>query len=109
MPPALAAELFDLLARRRVEAMRRGWGLVPELVFPCETGGPIHHANLERSWIRLRRKAQARAVRPLKLHSTRHTYASLALASGKSVKMGGRPTRALHTDADPPNLRSCDA
>ena len=86
MPPALAAELFDLLAQRRVEAMRRGWGSVPELVFPSETGGRIHHANLERSWIRLRRKAQARGARPLELHSTRHTYASIAVASGKSVK-----------------------
>jgi len=55
-------------------------------VFPSQTGGPINYANLERSWIRLRRRAQARGVRPLKLHSTRHTYASLALASGKSVK-----------------------
>jgi len=62
MPPALAAELFDLLAQRRVETVRRGWGAVPDLVFPSETGGPIHHANLERSWIRLRRKAQAFGV-----------------------------------------------
>jgi integrase len=86
MPPALASELFDLLAQRRVEAVRRGWGAVPDLVFPSETGGPIHYANLERSWIRLRRRAQGRGVRPLKLHSARHTYASLALASGKSVR-----------------------
>jgi len=86
MPPMLAAELFDLVAQRRVEAMRHGWGAIPEFVFPSETGGPIHHANLERSWMRLRKKAQALGVRPLKLHSTRHTYASLALASGKSVR-----------------------
>ena len=48
---------------------------------------PLHEGgHLERSWIRLRRKAQARGVRSLKLHSTRHTHASLALAFGKSVK-----------------------
>ena len=39
-----------------------------------------------RSWDRLRRKAQAEGVRPLRLHDARHTYASLALASGKSVR-----------------------
>ncbi len=86
MPAALASELFDLLAQRRVEAVGGGWGAVPDPVFPSETGGPIHYANLERSWIRLRRRAQGRGVLPLKLHSTRHTYASLALASGKSVR-----------------------
>ena len=55
-------------------------------MFPSETGGPIPYANLEHSWIRLRRRAQGRGVRPLKLHSARHTYASLALASGRSVR-----------------------
>ncbi len=37
-------------------------------------------------WRRLRRRAQNEGVRPLKLHCTRHTWASLALASGKSVR-----------------------
>ncbi len=41
--------------------------------------------NVTRSWHRVRRKAQARGVRPLRLHDARHTFASLALASGKSV------------------------
>jgi integrase len=57
MPAALASELFDLLSQRRVEAIRRGWGAIPDLVFPSEAGGPINYANLERSWIRLRRRA----------------------------------------------------
>jgi hypothetical protein len=34
----------------------------------------------------LRRDAQKKGVRPLRLHDARHTYASLALASGKSVR-----------------------
>ena len=34
----------------------------------------------------MRRRAQKAGVRPLKLHAARHTYASLALASGKSVR-----------------------
>ena len=54
--------------------------------WPANRGALHNYANLERSWIRLRRRAQVQGVRPLKLHSTRHTYANLALASGKSVK-----------------------
>ena len=42
--------------------------------------------NITRTWHRLRRKAQADGVRPLRLHDARHTFASLALASGKSVR-----------------------
>jgi integrase len=34
----------------------------------------------------MRRRAQKADVRPLKLHAARHTYASLALVSGKSVR-----------------------
>ena len=42
--------------------------------------------NVTRTWDRLRRKAQAHGVRPLRLDDARHTFASLALASGKSVR-----------------------
>jgi len=42
--------------------------------------------SFERVWHRVRRRAQKRGGRPLKLHCTRHTWASLALASGKSVR-----------------------
>ena len=34
---------------------------------------------------RVRRKAQGLGVRPLRLHDARHTFATLALASRKSV------------------------
>jgi len=59
---------------------------VPEWVFPCETGGPLHPANFQRTWRRVQRRAQKLGVRPLKLHATRHTWASMALAAGKSVR-----------------------
>jgi len=49
-------------------------------------GGAIEERNFERSWQRVRRRAQKAGVRPLKLHCARHTYASRALASGKSVR-----------------------
>jgi integrase len=86
MPPGLASALFDLLAERRSHALKWGWRAVPEWVFAAQTGGPIEERNFERSWQRVRRKAQRAGVRPFKLHCTRHSYASLALAAGKSVR-----------------------
>jgi Phage integrase family len=59
---------------------------VPEWIIPAETGAPLDENNFERTWRSLRRRAQKAGVRPLKLHCTRHTWASLALASGKSVR-----------------------
>jgi len=84
--PALASLLVDVLATRRREALTFGWAETPEWVFPSQTGSPIDQDNFERSWRRVRRRAQALGVRPLRLHCARHTYASLALASGKSVR-----------------------
>jgi integrase len=86
MAPALASLLVDVLAIRRREALGLGWPETPEWVFPSQSGGPIDQDNFERSWRRVRRRAQALGVRPLRLHCARHTYASLALASGKSVR-----------------------
>jgi len=84
--PMLASLLVDVLAARRREALGFGWAEVPQWVFPSLTGGPIDQDNFERSWRRVRRRAQALGVRPLRLHCVRHTYASLALSSGKSVR-----------------------
>jgi integrase len=86
MPPTLASALFDLLVERRAEVVRRGWREVPEWTFCSEAGTALDERNLERAWFRVRRRAQKLGIRPLKLHCTRHTYASMALASGKSVK-----------------------
>ena len=55
-------------------------------MFCSETGGPLDERNVNRTWDRLRRKARKHGVRPLRLHDARHTYASLALASGKSLR-----------------------
>jgi hypothetical protein len=85
-PTPLAAILHDLFAQRRRECLAHGWGDVPEFVFCSETGGLLDERNVARTWDRLRRKAQRHGVRPLRLHDCRHTFASLALASGKSVR-----------------------
>ncbi len=86
MPASLAAGLFDLLAQRRREAMTPGWPEVPAWVFCSEAGTDPTPRNIERVWYRLRRRAQKLGVRPLKLHCTRHTWATMASAAGKSVR-----------------------
>ncbi len=81
-----STRILDLLGLRRREALAKGWPEIPDWVFPGETSNPIDVNNFERTWRRLRRRAQKEGVRPLKLHCTRHTWASMALASGKSVR-----------------------
>ena len=86
MAPTLASALFDLLAQRRVQALHRGWSEVPPWVFCSETGSPLDERNVTRSWDRVRRRAAKHGVRPLKLHTARHTFASLALHAGRSIR-----------------------
>ena len=86
MAAGLGSLLLDLLGTRRREALAKGWPEIPDWVFPGETGNLLDVNNFERTWRRLRRRAQKEGVRPLKLHCTRHTWASMALASGKSVR-----------------------
>ncbi len=86
MSPGLAEEFFDLLASRRREVLARGWRDVPPHVFCSEAGTPQDGGNVSRIWSRFRRRAQAHGIRPLKLHATRHTWATLALESGKSIR-----------------------
>ena len=56
------------------------------MVFCSEVGTAMDERNVTRTWNRVRRKSQARGVRPLRLHDARHTFASLALASGKNIR-----------------------
>jgi hypothetical protein len=66
--------------------MARGWAEVPLWVFCSEVGSALDERNVERTWARLRRRAQAEGVRPLNLHAARHTFATQALRAGKSVR-----------------------
>ena len=105
MSPSLAESLFDLLGDRRRSQLDRGWPEVPEWVFCSEVGRMLDERNVQRSWHRLRRLAQKHGVRPLGLHSARHTFASLALDSGKSIRFvadqlgHGSPAFTLETYA----------
>ena len=86
MPPSLAEALFDLLAARRLQVVAKGWKEVPEWVFAAETGARPDPSHVSRVWRRVRRRAQAKGVRPFPLHSCRHTWATLALESGRSIR-----------------------
>jgi hypothetical protein len=55
-------------------------------VFCSEAGTPLDERNVNRVWDRVRSRAQQSGVRPLKLHCARHTWATLALHAGKSVR-----------------------
>jgi len=85
LTPDLAEELFDLRARRHREALQKGWAELPAWVFCSETGTIPSPRNVERVWYRVRRRAVRKGVRPLPLHATRHSWASLALSAGRSV------------------------
>lgn len=66
--------------------MAQGWPEVPEWVFVSTVGTHREEGNFERVWRQLQRRAQREGIRPLKLSSTRHTWASLASSSGKRVR-----------------------
>jgi hypothetical protein len=86
MPASLVSTLFDLAGQRRREGLAQSWHEVPAWVFCSKAGTPLEERNLSRSWYRVRRWAQKVGVRPLKLHAARHTFASMALAAGKSIR-----------------------
>ena len=66
--------------------MAKGWAEVPEWVFCSEVRSAPDPRNVARVWGRVRRRAQKKGVRPLKLHCARHTWATFALEAGKSIR-----------------------
>jgi len=86
VPPGVASLLLDLLAQRRRETLAQGAAEVEPWVFSSESGGLLDERNVQRSWYRVRRAAQKIGVRPLKLHAARHSFATWALAAGKSLR-----------------------
>jgi integrase len=84
--PGLQIALEALLMARRREALEHRWQEVPPWVFCSSEGTMLDEGNLTRLWHRLRRRAQATGVRPLRLHCARHTWATHALRAGKSIR-----------------------
>jgi integrase len=86
MSPTLSEALFDLLGQRRRENIALGRPDIPVHVFCSQAGTPLDERNLTRTWQRLRRRAARLGIRPLRLHAARHTFASIAIASGRSLR-----------------------
>jgi integrase len=80
----ITAELHDELMRLAAQRqMVRPW-TSPEYVFLSPRGKRLDKDNLERAWNRVRTCAHAHhAVRPLSLHSFRHTWVSTMLGAGE--------------------------
>ncbi len=72
------------LAKRRHEV--EGIGSEPETVFRASNGRPWLERSVNRAFDRLRIVAAREGVRPLRLHCARHTFATLALEGGRSLR-----------------------
>jgi len=83
MSRQLAETLKFLLTERKREALAKGWGGVPELVFVNESGRLINSFNLRpRVFFSSLAKAGLRRIR---IHDLRHTFASLLIQNGESL------------------------
>lgn len=85
---AVSAALTSMLGELRAEQRRKyPWPQPDGWVFLNRDGvGPMGETVVNRAWQRLRRGFAERGVRLLTLHSARHTWATLALQAGKSVR-----------------------
>jgi hypothetical protein len=106
VPPALASELFDLLAARRVEALGRGWPDIPEPVFCSQAGTPLDERNVSRVW-----EPPPAASAEAGDSATEVALCSAHLGNSGSVRgkvnpMGGRSTWAFRSRVDASRLRA---
>ncbi|MFZ5447880.1 MAG: tyrosine-type recombinase/integrase [Thermodesulfobacteriota bacterium] len=83
MSDSLITTLESLRSDRKVQALRRGWGKVPDLVFVNEAGKIMNDGNLRR---RVFYPALEKAgLRHIRIHDLRHTFASLLIQNGESL------------------------
>ena len=69
-----------------MESTRKCWKEVTAPVFCSGRERLLDGCNVNRVWGRVLRSAQSRGVCPLELQYVRHTWATLALFDGKSVR-----------------------
>jgi integrase len=80
----LLAELLELRRRRKEAYLRKGKNEIPEWVFCNRTGkAPDMHNIKSRTFFRCLEKAGLRRIR---FHDLRHTFASLLIQDGQSLK-----------------------
>jgi integrase len=72
--------LLNMQRRRRLERRPSDW------VFASPTGKLWAERNFNRAFDKIRSAAQAKGIRPLNLHCTRHSFITWALADGTSAK-----------------------
>ncbi|MFV9690431.1 MAG: tyrosine-type recombinase/integrase [Desulfobacteria bacterium] len=77
----LGQTLKGLLHQRKKEALQKGLGEVPDLIFHRESGQVIKQNYIRRVFKRILKKAELREIR---IHDLRHTFASLLLSQGES-------------------------
>jgi len=83
MSKQLSETLKALHIERTKEALAKGWGQVPEIVFVNEEGRRINSFNLrERVFFKCLAKANLRRIR---IHDLRHTFASLLIQNNESL------------------------
>ena len=79
----LTETLHELRQQRRVEAVKKGWGQVPEWVFITSEGTHLDGSHWRN---RVFNKALEWAgLRKVNIHSLRHAYASLLIEAGESL------------------------
>lgn len=85
LDPGLVATLRSHQTRQKAERLAAGPAWIAEgYVFTDEFGAPLHPEYISTRFESLVDRAQLRRIR---LHDTRHTAASLMLASGENVKV----------------------
>ena len=89
MSQQLTDTLKALLLERKKETLRKGWGEVPPWVFITGRGTRLDKGNFHRRvWVKLLAKA---ALRSLRVHDLRHTFASRQKCLTKKGELWPRP------------------
>ncbi len=83
MSTQLTEALLDHKHRMKMEAVKRGWGQIPQWVFTSEAGTPLDASHWRK---RIFNKTLEKAgLRKIRVHDLRHTYASLLIQGGESL------------------------
>lgn len=84
MSDALIAELSNLKRQRREEWLSRGKNEIPEWVFCNREGNPADMHNVKNR--HFRKCLEKAGLRQIRFHDLRHSFASLLLQDGQSLK-----------------------
>jgi len=83
MSQQLADTLRHLRHERKAEALKKGWGSVPDWVFVSTTGTPLDPSHFRNRVFN--RVIEKTGLRKIRVHDLRHSYASLLIQAGESL------------------------